>query len=110
MVFFNYNINQVYVFRTPVLTPAMPTPLTANYPPLILHDVDAGNVTYTRKGIVMADHDGNVVLLDFSGDETGKKLDLGQGEERRLAFDIEGEHFYVFSPEDQMLYRGKTGW
>jgi hypothetical protein len=67
-------------------------------------------VIYTRKGIVLADYDGKAALMDFSGTETGKKLDLGQHGEVRLALDIAGEHFYVFNPEDQMLYMGKTGW
>jgi hypothetical protein len=64
----------------------------------------------TRKGIVLADFDGNAVLKDFSGNDTGKSLDLGRSGEARVAFDVEGDTFYVFSPEKQMLYQGSTGW
>jgi hypothetical protein len=109
LVFFNYNLNQVHVFRTPVPDAITGTIATA-YTPLIFSDVDAGNVHYTRKGIVLADYDGNAVLMDFSGNETDKKLDLGQRGDVRLALDIAGDHFYVFNSENQMLYMGKTGW
>jgi hypothetical protein len=72
--------------------------------------VEASNVIYTRKGIVLADFDGNAVLKDFNGNDTGKSLDLGRSGEARVAFDVEGDTFYVFSPEKQMLYQGSTGW
>jgi hypothetical protein len=108
LVFFNYNVNQVYVFRTPV-PDSIAIPMVLLYPPLVLQDVDAGRVFYTRKGIVLAD-DKNAALLDFSGRDTGKKLDLGQQSQARLAFDIEGDTFYVFNPEDRRLYVGNTGW
>jgi hypothetical protein len=107
LVFFNNQINQVYVFFIP--STGFSVPLATYYPPLTFSDVDAGRVIYTRKGIVLAD-DRSAVLKDFGGGDTGKKLDLGQGGDVRIAFDIEGDHFYVFNPEDQKLYRGKTGW
>jgi hypothetical protein len=109
MVFFNASQNRVYVFRTPV-PGSMVGPLLASYPPVVLESYDANRTYYTRKGIVAADRDGTVMLLDFNGNETGKRLDLGATGEPRLAFDLEGEHFYLFNPEDQMLYRGETGW
>ena len=109
MVFFNNQLNRVYVFRTPV-PELMVAPLTASYPPLTFEDVDGGRVIYTRKGIVLADWDGSAVLMDFNGKETGKKLDLGRGGEVRIAFDIAGDHFCLFDPDNQMLYQGNTGW
>lgn len=109
MVFFNYQLNRVYVFRTPI-PEDMVAPLTASYPPVILENVDGGRVQYTRKGIVLADSDGSAALLDFNGQETGKRLDLGRGGEVRIAFDIAGDHFCIFDPDAQMLYQGNTGW
>lgn len=112
LVFFDFSYNRVRVFFTPLagyVTAGALAALTA-YPALQFDEVDAGNVIYTRKGIVLADFDGSAVLKDFNGNDTGKKLDLGQRGEVRLGFDIEGDTFFVFSPEDQMLYRGKTGW
>ncbi len=111
LVFFDFSSNRVLVFFTPVSSyiSGPLSPLTM-YPSLQFYDADAGNVFYTRKGIVVADYDGNAALMDFSGKETGKKLDLGQGGEVRIAFDIEGDTFYVFNPENRVLYRGITGW
>ena len=116
LVLFNYNYNQVYVIFTPSTGWAgggsLATPLATNAasPRLTFSDTDAGNVIYTRKGIVLADYDGLAVLKDFQGNDTGKSLDLGRSGEARVAFDVEGDTFYVFKPEDQMLYRGNTGW
>jgi hypothetical protein len=116
LVLFDYSSNRVLTVFTPLADysggslPTSPETILSTYPYLSFDDVDAGNVIYTRKGIVLADYDGKAALMDFSGTETGKKLDLGQHGEVRLALDIAGEHFYVFNPEDQMLYMGKTGW
>jgi len=111
LVLSDYSYNRVLVVFTPTTDYSGGSLATVlSYPYLQFTDVDAGNVIYTRKGIVLADYDGNAALMDFSGNETGKKLDLGQRGEVRLALDIEGDHFYVFNPEDQMLYRGNTGW
>jgi hypothetical protein len=111
LVFFDSMYNRVRVFFTPLTgyVGATLASLTA-YPFLDFNDVDASNVIYTRKGIVLADFDGNAVLKDFNGNDTGKSLDLGQSGEARVAFDVEGDTFYVFSPEKQMLYQGNTGW
>ena len=111
LVFFDSMYNRARVFFTPVsgyISPPLST-LTA-YPFLDFNDVEASNVIYTRKGIVLADFDGNAVLKDFNGNDTGKSLDLGRSGEARVAFDVEGDTFYVFSPEKQMLYQGSTGW
>jgi hypothetical protein len=108
LVLFNYNYNQVYLFRTPA-PPSAATSLSVDYPPLTFQDTDASNVIYTRKGVVVA-QDREALLMDFNGGETGKRLTLGQGGDKRLGFDIEGDVFYVFDPESRMLYRGKTGW
>jgi hypothetical protein len=111
LVFFDSMYNRVRVFFTPLSGYVSP-PLSAltAYPYLDFKDMEADNVIYTRKGIVLADFDGNAVLKDFNGNDTGKSLSLGRSGEARVAFDVEGDTFYVFSPEDQMLYRGNTGW
>jgi hypothetical protein len=112
LVFFNYQINRVYVLLTPAAGYAgtFLIPLLSNYPHLELENVDANNVLYTRKGIVVADWDGRAVLKDFNGKDTGKGLDLGHNREVRIAFDLEGDNFFAFNAEDRILYRGKTGW
>ena len=114
LVFFNYQINRVYVLLTPASAYpggiGTPPTLREQYTHLELEDVDASNVLYTRKGIVVADWDGRAVLKDFSGADTGKGLDLGQRQEVRVAFDLEGNNFFAFNAEDRVLYRGKTGW
>jgi len=112
LVFFNYQINRVYVLLTPAAGYAgtFLTPLLSNYPHLELEDMDASNVLYTRKGIVVADWDGRSILKDFNGEDTGKGLDLGHNKEVRIAFDLEGDNFFAFNAEDRVLYRGKTGW
>jgi hypothetical protein len=114
LVLFNYNYNRVVVLFTPAAgfdgTVTFLTPLLSNYQHLELENVDASNVLYTRKGIVVADWDGRAVLKDFSGADTGKGLDLGQRQEVRVAFDLEGNNFFAFNAEDRVLYRGKTGW
>ena len=116
LVFFNFNYNRVYVIFTPSTgwagggSLATPLATSAASPRRTFSDVEASNVIYTRKGIVLADFDGNAVLKDFNGNDTGKSLDLGQSGEARVAFDVEGDTFYVFSPEKQMLYQGNTGW
>jgi hypothetical protein len=48
--------------------------------------------------------------MDFNGNETGKRLSLGEGGDKSFSFDIEGDVFYVFNPETKTLYRGRTGW
>ena len=108
----DFSSNRVLVIFTPIarfVDDAFPIQLTT-YPYLQFDNVDVNNVIYTRKGIVLVDNDGNAALMDLSGRDTGKNLDLGQGGEVRVAFDLEGDTFYVFNPEDQRLYRGRTGW
>ena len=112
LVFFNYQANRVVVLLTPAAGYAgtFLTPLLSNYPHLELENVDANNVLYTRKGIVVADSDGRSILKDFNGKDTGKGLDLGHNREVRIAFDLEGDNFFAFNADDRILYRGKTGW
>ena len=95
LVFFNYRYN-----RSPCCSPR--TAATSARPSLThsravpssrAQDVDAGRVIYTRKGIVVADWTGSAILYDFGLDDTGKRLDLGQGGEVRIAFDLEGDTF-----------------
>jgi hypothetical protein len=113
LVISNYQINKVYVLFTPLdgyTVPNLVTPLLSNYPFLVFDNLDANRVIYTRKGIVVDGHDGRMMLLSFAGVDTGKGLDVGQSGEACLAFDLEGDNFWVFNNEDRMLYWGKTGW
>jgi hypothetical protein len=115
LVFQSYNSNQVFVFFTPASAyasgfPTTPPTLREQFPPLMLQDVDGNRVMYTRKGIVVADWDGRSTLYDFNLADTGKKLDLGQGGEVQVAFNLDGDAFYAFDSERRVLYRGKTGW
>ena len=100
-------MNRVYVFRVPSL-PSASTPFASYYPPVSFEDTDASRVIYTRKGIVVIE-DRTATLMDFNGSPTNKRLSLGEGD-KQLAFDIEGDVFYVFDPENKTLYRGKSGW
>ncbi len=116
LVLQDYSSNRLLVAFTPLADfkngtfPTAPATYVVSYPYLQFFDVQSESVSYTRKGIVVVDFDGNVSLMDFNGKETGKKLNLGQGGRTRIAFDIEGDDLYVFNPDRRTLYWGKSGW
>ena len=113
LVIFNYMLNKTYVLFTPLAEytgASIGTALLSSYPYLEFDNVDSNRVIYTRKGIVADEHDGRMMLLNFAGVDTGKGLYLGRSGDACLAFDLEGEKFWVFNNEDRMLYWGKTGW
>ena len=84
-------------------------PILSNYPSTAVSDVDPNRVYYTQAGIAAADYEGRITLYGFDGAEIGT-LSLGSRKELWLAFDLAGAHFYCFSLEDRLLYKGRTGW
>jgi hypothetical protein len=110
LVFFDSSYNRVRVFLTPRASYSTPPLSTLEaYPSLQFEDVSPERVMYTRKGMVLVE-DRAATLTDFNGNPTNKRLTLGERENARLAFDVEGEVFFVFDEENRTLYRGKTGW
>jgi hypothetical protein len=64
---------------------------------------------YTRKGIVIRQHNDDMTLYGFRGDES-RSLNFGTRHEIIEAYDIDGEFFYMVDKDARMLYKGRTGW
>ncbi len=111
----DYSSSRVLAVFTPLAeykngTFATVTPTVLGYPSLQFQNAQGNNLSYTRKGLVVVDNNGNAALMDFNGKKTGHSLYLGQGDDLQIAFDLEGDDFYVFNTDKRMLYWGKTGW
>jgi hypothetical protein len=87
------------------------TNLVDTYPHTILSKdkLDPRRTYYTRKGIAAASYDGLVTLYSLNGIPLSS-LRLDQRKDFRLAFNLEGTHFWCFNLDDRLLFRGRTGW
>ena len=65
---------------------------------------------YTRKGVVAETQNrGRYMLISLDGDVI-KRFPVTKEEEPALAFDIDGDYYYIFDEADKRLYRAVTGF
>ena len=114
LFFYNWEHDYVRVVKTSegAYSPlALNDPLVPYYPYTDeIHDVKDNFFCYTRKGFVASAHnDGLFYRLSFQGERSGR-LWVSKDYDTAVDFDLAGEYFYCFDPEDLRLYKCVTGW
>ena len=113
LVFFDYSYNRVRVFFTPLagyVTAGSARHALTAYPALQFDEVEAGNVIYTRKGIVLADFDGNAVLKDFNGNDTGRAWTWARAGKRGWPSIWRATRSTFSARRSRCCTKGNTGW
>jgi hypothetical protein len=114
---YNWEFERLRIVETP--GSQYPSSLIANilyeptYNPSAFIDEPRGEYfRYTRKGFVSSARQRGFLMLFNNAGEVLKQFYLGieDQEARGVDFDLDGEYYYVFNPNNYRLYKAETGF